>query len=73
VKLRFQSRTVWSALALASVLPSGLNATAKTESVWPVRGSPWGWPVAVSQSRTLWSALALASVLPSGLNATAET
>jgi hypothetical protein len=32
------SRTVWSKLAEAIVLPSGLNTTPRTVPVWPVRG-----------------------------------
>lgn len=32
-----QIRTVWSSLALARRLPSGLNATENTQPVWPVR------------------------------------
>jgi hypothetical protein len=38
----FHSRTVVSALALASRCPSGLNATLSTPLVWPVNGSPRG-------------------------------
>ena len=37
-------------------VPSGLNATADTGPVWPVSGSPTGFPVAASHSRTVWSA-----------------
>src|SRR5262249_48309983 len=33
------SRTMWSALAVASSRPSGLNATPFTVSVWPVSGA----------------------------------
>ena len=72
---RFHSRTVPSASALASSLPSGLNATARTPFgllvAW--RGAPTGWPVARFHSRTVPSPSALASSLPSGLNATART
>jgi hypothetical protein len=35
--VRPHSRTVLSSLPLASSSPSGLNATPRTESVWPVR------------------------------------
>ena len=31
------------------------TATALTQSVWPVRGSPIGLPVAASHTRTVWS------------------
>ncbi|MEV7232074.1 hypothetical protein AB0M79_34465 [Polymorphospora sp. NPDC051019] len=31
------SRTVWSLLAVARVLPSGLNATLATMLLWPVK------------------------------------
>ena len=55
-----QIRTVWSSLAVASQLPSGAIATARTLSVWPVR--VWRWvPVAGSQIRTVRSSLAVAS------------
>ena len=71
----FHSRTVPSAPALASSLPSGLNATPYTPSwrwsAW--RGAPTGWPVAGFHSRTVPSTSALASSLPSGLNATPYT
>ena len=39
---RFQSRVVPSSLPLASVCPSGLNATESTAVVPPVRGWPSG-------------------------------
>ena len=69
----FHSRTVPSASALASSVPSGLNATPGTPNrgllvAW--RGAPTGWPVAGFHSRTMPSPPALASSLPSGLNAT---
>ena len=64
------SRTVPSPLPLASVVPSGLNATEPTGPVWPVSGAPIGRWVATSHSRTVSSAPPLASVVPSGLNAT---
>ena len=41
--------------------PSGLNATLYTAPVWPVSGSPTGWPVAASHSRTVLSSLPVAS------------
>ena len=56
------SRTVPSSLPVASVLPSGLNATDHTEPVWPVSGgADAGWPVATSHSRTVPSSLPVAS------------
>ena len=64
-----------SAPALASSLPSGLNATPVTPP-WALvawRGAPAGWPVAGFHNRTVPSAPALASSLPSGLNATPVT
>ena len=71
----FQSRTVPSLSALASILPSGLNATAFTppQVRGGSRGAPMGWPVPGFHSRTVPSLSALASILPSGLNATAIT
>ena len=65
-----------SALPLASVRPSGLNATESTAAVLPVRGWPSGLGragSATSHSRTVPSRLPLASVCPSGLNATEST
>ena len=57
------SRTVRSALPLATVCPSGLNPIAWTVSVWPARG----WPSGIGRvgsmtfhSRTVWSALPVA-------------
>ncbi len=38
-------------------MPSGLNATLSTASVWPVSGAPMGWPVSASHSRTVLSSL----------------
>jgi hypothetical protein len=55
-----QSRTVPSALVLASWRPSGENATPSTELVWPSRVAV-GWPVVGSQSRTVSLALAPAA------------
>ena len=47
------SRTVRSALPLARVRPSGLNATELTELVWPVRGGPRGPNISsLSRART---------------------
>ena len=75
----FHSRTVpppasLLTLELASILPSGLNATPSTVFWVPIwRGEPMGWPVAGSHSRTVPSYPALARILPSGLNATALT
>ena len=54
-------------------VPSGLNATLDTVSVWPVSGWPIGWPVSASHSRTVLSQLPEAMRLPSGLNATLVT
>ena len=67
------SRTVLSALPEARRVPSGLNATLDTASVWPVSGWPMGWPVAASHSRTVLSSLPEAMRVPSGLNATLVT
>ncbi len=52
------SRTVLSALPETIRVPSGLNATLYTASVWPVSGWPTGWPVSASHSRTVLSAAA---------------
>ena len=54
-------------------LPSGLNATLDTVSVWPVSGCPIGWPVSASHTRTVLSSLPETMRLPSGLNATLVT
>src|SRR5262249_7045813 len=70
---RSHSRTVWSALVVASSRPSGLNATPLTAPGWPVRGAQTGWRVAGSHSRTVASALVVANSRPSGLNATPLT
>ena len=70
----FHSRTVPSPPALASSLPSGLNATPYTPCrALACRGAPTARPVAGFHSRTVPSAPALASSLPPGLNATANT
>ena len=58
------------ALPAASVFPSGLNATALTVPVSPVRGCPiaMAWAGSVTfHSRTAPSLLAAARVCPSGL------
>ena len=62
------SRTTWSLPAEARVVPSGLNATARTQPVWPV-SSVRSSPLVVSHSRTIWSLPAEARVVPSGLTA----
>src|ERR1700756_3815602 len=70
---RFQSRIVPSSLLVASVCPSGLNATQSTGTVLTVRGGPSGrgrTGLVTSHRWTVPSLLALASVCPSGLNAT---
>ena len=51
------TRTVLSPLPETMRVPSGLNATAITASVWPVSGGPIGWPVAASHTRTVLSLL----------------
>ena len=69
----FHNRTVPSLSALASSLPSGLNATPTTTlEPRPVAwtGVRTAWPVAGFHNRTVPSSSALASSLPSGLNAT---
>ena len=69
---RVPHRTVPSPSALASSVPSGLNATPSTpyRALVAWRGWPTGRPVAVFHSRTVPSPSALASSVPSGLNAT---
>src|SRR5438477_299693 len=67
-----QSRTVLSSEADASRRPSGENATALTQSLWPLSVASHA-PVAASQSRTVSSSEADASRRPSGENATALT
>ena len=54
-------------------MPSGLNATLITASVWPVSGAPIGWPVSASHTRTVRSSLPETMRVPSGLNATLFT
>ncbi len=67
----FHNCTVPLEPALASNLPSGLNATPDTllSALVARRGVPTGWPVAGFHSRTVPSGLALASSLLLGLNA----
>ena len=65
-----------SRLPLASVCPSGLNATESTAPVPPVRRWPSGLGYAgsaTSHSEIVPSRLPLASMCPSGLNATEPT
>ena len=73
----FHNRTVPSPPAVASSLPSGLNATASTPPWGPAlvawRGAPTGWLVTGFHHRTVPSPPALASSLPSGLNAISNT
>ena len=61
-----------SELAVASRLPSGLQATLLTGPGWPRKVSS-SWLVAVSQTLPVLSSLAVASRLPSGLQATLQT
>ena len=67
-----QMITVRSPLAEARNLPSGLNATRLTYSVWP-RSVLIPFPVAMSQTLTVRSQPAEARNLPSGLKATPST
>ena len=71
----FHSRTVWSALPVARVCPSGLNATETTAGRCPISWpSGMGWAGSVTfHSRTVLSALPVARVCPSGANATDKT
>src|SRR5215213_804735 len=70
---RSQIRTVRSWLPEATVLPSGLNATASTGPWWLVRVAS-SLPVLTSQRQTVLSLIpAEASTLPSGLNRTHRT
>jgi hypothetical protein len=64
---------VWSLPTVASRVPSGLNATEYTQSVWPVSGTPIDWPLDGSHSRTVPSQPAEASSAPSRLSATEYT
>jgi hypothetical protein len=63
---------VLSALADASVRPSGLNATPKTVLACPV-SAPSGLRLRTSHSLIVSSLPPDASVRPSGLNATLQT
>src|SRR5262249_33311432 len=66
------NRAVPSASPVASVLPSGLNATEPTAPAWPARaGSCRGG--ATNHNRAVPSAAAGARVWPSGLDATGAT
>src|SRR5215813_7700536 len=68
----FQSQTVPSVTPAASVLPSGLNASAQTYPTGPVSGVPamaGRAGFATFHSRTVLSALPIASSLLSGVNA----
>ena len=67
---RVPSRAVSSLLAVATILPSGLKVTAKTQPSCFI-GSPIGLPVAASHSCAVLSSLAVAMVLPSGLKVAA--
>jgi hypothetical protein len=67
----FQSWTVPSVLAAATVVPSGLNATASTGSRPELIGAPVSCPVAAAHSRMFPSESAVATVSPSGLNVAA--
>ena len=64
--------TVSFSIALASVFPSGLNATLMTSLVYPVRVLRHS-PVSRSHKRRVPSRPPLVSVFPSGLNATLKT
>ena len=66
ISVRSQRITLLSPLAVASVLPSGENASANTDSTWPMSGLPiirGCTGSAMSQSSTVLSQLAVASVL----------
>src|SRR4051812_20828233 len=71
-QLTSHSFTVWSLLAEASVLPSGLHATDHTSPVCPLRVAN-SLPVAAPHSFAVWSLPAEARVLPSGLHVTEFT
>ena len=58
--------------AVASRLPSALQATSLMMSRWPLRVVTI-WPDPTFQSLTVWSSLAVARSSPSGLNATEPT
>ncbi len=65
----FHSWTIPSLLAAASVVPSGLNATASTGLRSELIGAPISCWVAAFHSRTFPSLPPVARVVPSGLNA----
>ena len=71
-EVRSHKRTVLSIPPLASVTPSGLNATLLTGAVCPVRVAMCA-PVAIFQSRMVLSSPPLARINPSGLKATLHT
>src|SRR6476659_10805548 len=54
-------------------VPSGLNATLDTQSVWPISGLPTGCPVVASHKRTVLSHPPETMLVPSGLYATLST
>ena len=62
-----QSLTDWSTLALATILPSGLNATVVTALLWPGIVTSI-FPSGIAQRVTV--LLPAASTFPSGLQAT---
>ncbi len=68
---RSHRRTVLSALAVARIRLSLLNATALTWSTWLSVARMW--PVVVSHKRAVRSHPAVASIAPSGVNATCAT
>ena len=67
-----QNRTVPSALALASILPSGEKVRAVTPLRCPANAAS-SLPVVVSDKSTVLSVLPLASIFPSGENANTFT
>ena len=67
-----QSRAVLSSDPVATVRPSGLNATLRTSRECPSSVAAQV-PVATSQSRAVLSSDPVATVRPSGLNATLVT
>jgi hypothetical protein len=64
-------RALPSLLLVASRVPSGLNATARTQRSWSRRQI--SAPLAASNTRALPSPLPVATRVPSGLNSTAYT
>src|SRR5207249_1365697 len=65
----FHNRTVPSPLALARVLPSGLNATEQTRPVPAAGGAPVGRPAAACHTRAASAPRAAAAVSPRGRRA----